>query len=56
MRTELPGNFADDPRTLLALELHGERLDLDHGYPARLIAPNRPGVPQTKWVRRLEIV
>lgn len=56
VRTELPGNFADDDRTLLALELHGERLDLDHGYPARLIAPNRPGVLQTKWVRRLEVV
>ena len=35
----------------LALALHGEPLDLDHGYPARLIAPNRPGVLQTKWVR-----
>ncbi|WP_148668402.1 molybdopterin-dependent oxidoreductase, partial [Streptomyces sp. WAC05950] len=27
---------------------------LDHGYPARIIAPNRPGVLQTKWVGRLE--
>lgn len=54
--TELPGNFADDDRTLLALALNGETLALDHGYPARLIAPNRPGVLQTKWVARLDVV
>jgi len=52
--TVLQGNFADDDRTLLALALEGEPLALDHGYPARLIAPNRPGVLQTKWVTRLE--
>jgi hypothetical protein len=54
-RTVLQGNFADDHRTLLALALHGEPLALDHGYPARLIAPDRPGVLQTKWVTRLEV-
>lgn len=53
--THLQGNFADDDRTLLALGLDGETLALDHGYPARLIAPNRPGVLQTKWVARLEV-
>ena len=30
-------------------------LHLDHGYPARLIAPNRPGVLQTKWVARITV-
>lgn len=55
-RTRLPGNFVADDRTLLALRLDGETLALDHGYPARLIAPNRPGVLQTKWVTRLEVV
>jgi DMSO/TMAO reductase YedYZ molybdopterin-dependent catalytic subunit len=44
---------AQDERTLLALRVRGEELALDHGYPARLIAPNRPGVMQTKWVHRL---
>ena len=53
--SELPGQFVDDRRTLLALDLAGEPLDLDHGYPCRIIAPNRPGVLQTKWVRRLEV-
>jgi hypothetical protein len=53
--TVLQGNFADDDRTLLALMLEGEPLALDHGYPARIIAPDRPGVLQTKWVTRLEV-
>jgi DMSO/TMAO reductase YedYZ molybdopterin-dependent catalytic subunit len=47
---------ARDPRTLLALRLNGEPLALDHGYPVRLIAPNRPGVMQTKWLRQVEPV
>ena len=54
-RTILPANFATDERTLLALDLFGEPLDLDHGYPCRIIAPNRPGVLQTKWVASLEV-
>ncbi|MFZ3468785.1 molybdopterin-dependent oxidoreductase [Streptomyces sp. 4.24] len=48
--------YAQDPLTLLALRLNGEVLHLDHGYPARVIAPNRPGVLQTKWVGRLEVL
>ncbi|MEV8378629.1 molybdopterin-dependent oxidoreductase [Kribbella sp. NPDC056861] len=54
--SELPPQFAEDPLTLLALRLNGSDLDLDHGFPARLIAPNRPGVFQTKWVHRLEVL
>jgi DMSO/TMAO reductase YedYZ molybdopterin-dependent catalytic subunit len=46
---------AHDPDTLLALEVNGESLDLDHGFPLRLIGPNRPGVMQTKWVTRLVV-
>lgn len=45
-----------DPRTLLALRLNGSRLSIDHGYPCRLIAPDRPGVLQTKWVNRMTVV
>jgi hypothetical protein len=47
---------AGDDDTLLALELNGSPLDLDHGYPVRLIAPNRPGVLQTKWVTRVVVL
>jgi DMSO/TMAO reductase YedYZ molybdopterin-dependent catalytic subunit len=55
-RTTLQAGFADDDRTLLALGLGGETLSIDHGYPARIIAPNRPGVLQTKWVSRIEVL
>jgi DMSO/TMAO reductase YedYZ molybdopterin-dependent catalytic subunit len=47
--------LVDHDDTLLALRLGAEPLDLDHGYPCRLIAPNRPGTLQTKWVARLEV-
>jgi hypothetical protein len=55
IRTVLPAAFAEDERSLLALDLAGEPLDLDHGFPCRVIAPNRPGVLQTKWVSSLEV-
>jgi len=51
--SEVSPTAARDPLTMLALRLGGEPLALDHGYPCRLIAPNRPGVRQTKWVHRL---
>jgi DMSO/TMAO reductase YedYZ molybdopterin-dependent catalytic subunit len=54
--SELPPQFAEDPLTLLALRLNGSDLHLEHGFPARIIAPNRPGVLQTKWVHRLEVL
>ncbi|MFJ3792873.1 molybdopterin-dependent oxidoreductase [Kitasatospora sp. NPDC090091] len=53
---EMPAEYADDPLTLLALRVDGEVLAADHGFPARIIAPNRPGVLQTKWVERLEVL
>lgn len=54
--TALQANFADDDRTLVALRLNGEPLTADHGRPCRLIAPDRPGVLQTKWLGALEAV
>lgn len=52
----LPGSHTADPLTLLALRLNGSELDLDHGFPCRIIAPNRPGVLQTKWVTRMTVL
>jgi DMSO/TMAO reductase YedYZ molybdopterin-dependent catalytic subunit len=46
---------AADPDTLLALEVNGSPLHIQHGYPVRLIGPNRPGVQQTKWVGKVVI-
>ncbi len=45
----------DDLDTLLALRVNGETLAPDHGYPVRLMGPNRPGVLQTKWLGRIEV-
>lgn len=52
--TTMPPHVAWDPLTLVALEVNGGVLDLDHGYPARIIAPGRPGVLQTKWLATIE--
>ncbi len=52
-------SFVEGPQlsaALLATHLNGQRLDLDHGYPLRLIAPNRAGVFNTKWLHRIEVV
>ncbi|MFC7221210.1 molybdopterin-dependent oxidoreductase [Streptomyces polyrhachis] len=48
-------NQVADPRSLLALTVNGTALSRDHGYPARIIVPNNPGVHQTKWVRHLTL-
>lgn len=52
-------SFMEGPQVsaaLLATHLNGERLDLNHGFPLRLIAPNRPGVFNTKWLNRIEVL
>ena len=53
--SELNARQAADPDTLLALEIDGEQLHIDHGFPVRLVGPARPGVAQTKWVARLVV-
>ncbi len=52
-RVRLRGNQVLDPDSLLALRVNGADLSLDHGFPARVIVPNNPGVHNTKWVTRL---
>ncbi|MBT2519878.1 molybdopterin-dependent oxidoreductase [Arthrobacter sp. ISL-28] len=52
----MPAEYVQDERTLVALELNGAVLDVEHGYPARIIAPGRPGVLQTKWLHTVEVL
>ncbi len=52
----MPAEYSRDEKTLVALELNGSVLDLEHGYPARIIAPGRPGVLQTKWLQEMEVL
>ena len=49
----LRANQVADPRSLLALQVNGEELSEDHGFPARVIVPAAPGVLNTKWVARM---
>ena len=53
--SDLNGQQLADADTMLALRVNDEVLAPDHGFPARLIGPNRPGVQQTKWVGRIEV-
>ena len=41
---------------LLATHINGQRLSVDHGFPLRLISPNRAGVLNTKWLTRIEVL
>ncbi|WP_330286858.1 molybdopterin-dependent oxidoreductase [Streptomyces sp. NBC_00576] len=52
-KAALRSNQVRDPRSLLALDVNGEPLTSDHGYPARIIVPAAPGVLNTKWVARM---
>jgi DMSO/TMAO reductase YedYZ molybdopterin-dependent catalytic subunit len=54
-QADVDGAQSADPDTLLALLVDGRPLALDHGYPIRLIGPDRPGVMQTKWVTRIVV-
>ncbi|MEU6995267.1 molybdopterin-dependent oxidoreductase [Streptomyces sp. NPDC046465] len=52
-RAALRANQVADARSLLAVQVNGEDLTLDHGYPARIIVPAAPGVLNTKWAARM---
>jgi DMSO/TMAO reductase YedYZ molybdopterin-dependent catalytic subunit len=49
----LSGGQVSDPQSLLALAMNGAALPPDHGYPARTIIPDAPGVHNTKWVSKI---
>ena len=47
---------AADPRTLLVYDMNGEPLNEEHGSPLRIYIPNRYGMKQPKWIRRMELI
>jgi hypothetical protein len=53
-KASLSGDTVADPDSLLALQVNGADLPIDHGYPARIIVPALPGVHNTKWVASIE--
>ncbi len=51
----IPAATAFDPRkdVLLAFEMNGKELPLDHGYPIRVIVPGVVGARNVKWVTKI---
>jgi DMSO/TMAO reductase YedYZ molybdopterin-dependent catalytic subunit len=49
----LSAGQVSDLQSLLAVTVNGDPLPWDHGYPARTVIPNAPGVHNTKWVNKI---
>jgi DMSO/TMAO reductase YedYZ molybdopterin-dependent catalytic subunit len=47
---------ATHPQTLLAYELNGQALSIEHGAPVRLRAEQQLGYKMAKFVNRIELV
>jgi DMSO/TMAO reductase YedYZ molybdopterin-dependent catalytic subunit len=47
---------ANDDRTLLVYAMNDVPLAAEHGFPLRIIIPNRYGMKQPKWIRRLRVI
>lgn len=55
VRCPMPVLKALDPNTLIALEMNGEPLAPDHGFPARVLVPGWIGTHSIKWVQRIVV-
>lgn len=45
-----------DPRTLLVYGMNGTSLPAVHGFPLRILIPNRYGMKQPKWITGIEAI
>lgn len=52
----LPLSILDDDDVLLADTFDGQPLELEHGYPLRLVVPKKYFWKSSKWVRALEFL
>jgi sulfite oxidase len=52
----IPLDKALDPFTLLAFEMNGRELPLEHGFPVRLIASGWAGDSWVKWLRGIQVL
>lgn len=55
LRRPIPLSKAMADDTLLALEMNGEPLPPDHGFPARVIVSGWAGIASIKWVGRIQV-
>ena len=49
----LPIDVAMHPDTMLAFEMNGEPIGVEHGGPLRLVVPGWYGMASVKWVRQI---
>ncbi len=52
----IPREAALQSDTLLAYEMNGQVLPLEHGYPIRMIVPGRYGLKNPKWIASIRAV
>jgi DMSO/TMAO reductase YedYZ molybdopterin-dependent catalytic subunit len=52
----LPRAKAIQPEVLIAYQMNGRDLPLDHGFPVRAIVPGHYGMASVKWLTRIEAV
>jgi DMSO/TMAO reductase YedYZ molybdopterin-dependent catalytic subunit/thiosulfate reductase cytochrome b subunit len=52
----VPLHLANNPQTILALEMNGAPLPIEHGAPVRLRIETQLGFKMVKWVRAIEFV
>jgi DMSO/TMAO reductase YedYZ molybdopterin-dependent catalytic subunit len=52
----LPLDAVMHPEAVLAYEMNGEVLPREHGYPVRLLIPDRYGMKNAKWVVGLRVM
>lgn len=45
-----------DPDTMLAFEMNGQPLPVEHGFPLRLIAPGWAGDSWVKWLQHIQLL
>jgi DMSO/TMAO reductase YedYZ molybdopterin-dependent catalytic subunit len=52
----LPRGKAIQPEVLIAYQMNGRDLPLDHGYPVRAVVPGHYGVASVKWLTHVHAV
>ncbi len=53
--SSVPLRVALDPEAYLAWEMNGAPLPREHGYPLRVLLPDKYGMKQPRWLERIEI-
>src|SRR5258707_12755005 len=52
----LPRDKAIQPEVLIAYQMNGRDLPLDHGYPVRAVVPGHYGMASVKWLTHIHAV